>query len=195
MVKLSWILPIFTLFHHDTTKIIMTNTIDNSQVYVQNINNIKKRYNDKPLLEINILRKSNDEIDNGHNIYIHDIYKNIELEKKVIPSYHNYDTFHYQYLYNRYSKLINYNEYCLLEEKLSNIVIQYIQDKRNVRYLIRFDDPFWLNSNSIKSLMTKEEQSKIATFHFKNLDYDSNDIIDPKDHNIFLWDIKEHNRI
>lgn len=195
MVHLSWIFPIFTLFHHESIKMIMINRIDNSQVYVQNIQNIKNKYNDKPLLELNIYRNNNYETDTNQNIFIHDIYKNIDVKNKVIPSYHNYDKFHYQYLYNRYSKLINYNEYCLLEEKLSDILIQFLHDERNIRYLIRFDDPLWLNSNSVKSLMTKEEQSQIKTFHFKNLDHDDNDIINPQDHNIFLWDIKEHDRI
>jgi hypothetical protein len=110
--------------------------------------------------------------------------------KNVVPKYHTYTKFHYQYLYGPYHKMINYYDYCNLEEKVSAIISSYSQDKE--KYLFLFDNENWLEDESIISYLTKEECNKIDRYRIVDLDMNPIIKISKKIKYLYIWNKWNH---
>jgi hypothetical protein len=151
---------------------------------------------------IRLLYKPNIEIDIGYSkekqtelrgipLSIQEIYRQLP-KNKVVPPFHILTPFHYQKIYPRYSHRISYSDYLLLEEQLSNILLAYIDDTRNYRYLFVYKDPNWFHDESILSYTTHDQKRRVVRYYLKDIDlpfdqtYSS---VDPifSEFKLFLW--------
>jgi hypothetical protein len=188
MRNVCWIFPFFSNFFIQKNiindKIILTNYIETIQY--------NKYINTQNRIEFNILNTYETPLDNAINIYLKNVYEEIKKDGKIIPQYHTFNKFHYQYLYSKYKNQLDYNEYCLLEEKLSDIIFQYIQDNRKISYIFKFQDKNWLDDNSIISYI--EQKNQIKRIEFIDLDVIEEPIFGIKD-KIYLWNIYKHPKL
>lgn len=195
-MKISFIFP-WLLSHHiiksslHPEKIILTNIVSkNYDLNKKYIDEIKSLYSDLPLIEFDVGSRVNNNVQlNGIPLSLHRIYNQIEYNHYIIPIFHQYDKFHYQFIYSpSYSSKIQYNEFCLLEENLADILINYINDTRNIRFIFIFGDSIWFHDNSFLSFLTTGEHFKVVRYYFKDLEHD---LIDPvfSEYKIFLWNI------
>jgi hypothetical protein len=77
----------------------------------------------------------------------------------VFPRFHPFSMFHYQrYSTSPYASKISYPQFCLLEEKMSDIVFAYLGDQK--RQWRIFLNPEFLYSDSIKSYGSTEALRK-----------------------------------
>ena len=89
---------------------------------------------------------------------------------------------------------MEYNQYCLLEEKLSNIIRSYLESRKN--YLFVFENENWLQDESIISYYTQEERKHIDRYTIVNLDIlPKINTIPPVPHKIFFWNKFNHPHI
>lgn len=71
------------------------------------------------------------------------VYQNRE---KNFPSHHLFARSHYlQFSNSLYASLMDYAEFCKMEDKLAHIVNHYLEDKKN-NWLIMMDDTFLMGS-------------------------------------------------
>jgi hypothetical protein len=77
----------------------------------------------------------------------------------VFPRFHPFSMFHYQrYSTSPYASKMSYPQFCLLEEKMSDIVFAYLGDQK--RQWCIFLSPEFLYSDSIKSYGSTEVLKK-----------------------------------
>ena len=77
----------------------------------------------------------------------------------VFPRFHPFSMFHYQrYSTSPYASKMSYPQFCLLEEKMSDIVFAYLGDQK--RQWCIFLSPEFLYSDSIKSYGSTETLQK-----------------------------------
>lgn len=66
--------------------------------------------------------------------------------ENYFPAYHSFSRGHYmQFCDSFYASIMEYMEFCKMEDKLSHIINQYLEDKKN-HWLIMMDDPFLMGS-------------------------------------------------
>lgn len=66
--------------------------------------------------------------------------------ERYFPSHHLYTRSHYlQFENSLYASVMEYREFCKMEDKLSHIINNYLEDKKN-HWLIMMDDPFLMGS-------------------------------------------------
>jgi len=86
---------------------------------------------------------------------LHSLALTTSSSSRMMPSYHSFSRYHYEILYkSRYGHVMSYVEYCQLEEKLAMMVLER-------HSILCFDDPWWMDDQSIISYFTKEERSNI----------------------------------
>jgi hypothetical protein len=126
------------------------------------------------------------------SVSIHDIYNTIVKKSTVvIPQYHIYHPFHYQFIYTRYAQKLPYNEYCLLEKAISDIVDSYMHDSSPTRFVLVFTDPTWFLDESLASYLDSELDRVV----FLDLDHPDlkNLFVETKHiYKIFIWDRHNH---
>lgn len=156
-------------------KIVMTNILPNHYIECKHI--IHDRYNKVQIKEIEFgQRLSEMEINHGFpstKISLKKIFENNVDEnrnKPVIPRFHPYSVFHYQYLYGRYARKMSYSDYCLYEEAIANIILSYAHDSKPTHYIFYFSDPSWMYDESLSSYMTLEENQNLEKILFIDLD-------------------------
>lgn len=123
-------------------------------------------------------------------ISLEHIVKNKIQNKNIIPIYHVYSKFHYQIIFNRFKDFLNYNEYCLLEESIANIITAYLNSDQ--KFLFIFENENWLNDESILSYLTNEEKNKIDRYIIRNLDVYPQLQIIPQCKKIYFWKTSNH---
>lgn len=174
--------PLVSLFlkQHEPPKIILSNIVPSQQV----------RFIPGKEIHLAITNRPDNPIPMP-TIRLDDIYHQID-HQNVIPLYHPQPKIHFYYYYQRYARSLAYNEFCLLEEKMADIMVQLVQDPRPIIYVIYFEDPLWLNDGLLRPYMTKEENNKIITYHYINLDEPIDGIVCRNHKNRFLWDHYHH---
>jgi hypothetical protein len=71
-------------------------------------------------------------------------------ENKAIPAFHPLSLYHFsRYENSALSSVMSYPVYCLLEEKMANIVYSYLNDVRN-HWMIMMD-PFFIHRDGFRS--------------------------------------------
>lgn len=64
----------------------------------------------------------------------------------VFPQFHMFSRSHYlQFSHSLYASVMNYADFCAMEDKLAHIVLQYLEDT-NGNWLIGIEDPFLMSS-------------------------------------------------
>lgn len=112
-------------------------------------------------------------------------------DNQVIPKFHTYTPFHHQYIYGRYLDKIPYNEYCLVEEKLANVVVNLIGKEET--QMIIFQNTEWLYDESFQSFLTTEENQKIHTCLLVDLDIKPKlEILPHCNEKRFFWGNNQH---
>lgn len=70
---------------------------------------------------------------------------------KMFPQYHSYSMSHYQrFLQSPYSQIMEYYDFCAMEDKLAHVFSHYIGDKKR-HWLVWLDDPLFMDTDSIRS--------------------------------------------
>lgn len=100
---------------------------------------------------------------------------------RFFPRYHMFSRSHYlQFSQGMYSSIMNYAEYCAMEDKLAHIVCNYLEDRHN-HWLIMMDDPFLMGS--LRNYGSQDAIVKRTTW-ITTKDNGSNDLL--------LVNLKEH---
>lgn len=107
-----------------------------------------------------------------NSIQLHELYKSSSSSHgRIIPTYHPYSRFHYQYLYQaRYASKMSYAEYCVFEEAVANILLAWIHDTRPITYHVYWTDASWYHEESVLSYMTSDERKKLFRILVRSLD-------------------------
>ena len=86
-----------------------------------------------------------------HRILLQDLVEDsVHPPPPPIPRYHALSAHHYQrYQESAYREHFSYSQFCVLEERIADIVFLYLNDSRN-RWLVLLD-PAFLYSDSVKS--------------------------------------------
>jgi len=122
---------------------------------------------------------------------------NEKTKKHVVPLFHIQTRFHYEYIFaSRYSNKITYSQYSLLEEALSDIMIQCINDTRpQFFYIFVFGDPIWMNDDSVVSYFTRNELQQMKRYQLIDLENKENVVLRSSRDNIvsfFIFDERLH---
>jgi len=108
--------------------------------------------------------------------YVTNVYhRKVETSKRLIPPFRVYSRYHHDILYDRrYGQKISYAQYCLLEEALALDLLDVTTTSHNAadrKYVvIVFDDPWWMDDESVISYWTKKERSHVDRRFVLNLD-------------------------
>lgn len=175
-------------FHHLIKSIVMINMVpSNLQTSYQEIERVRSDHHVPDNNVFLLYEMPLDNIPIAHKIYISNLlpYK----KDRVIPNYHRYSKFHNQYIYNRYAKMIPYNEYCLMEERVADIIKSYMETKDN--YLFIFQNENWLADESVVSYYTQEDRASIDRYFIVDLDSDPT-IVQESSSTIYIWNKYNH---
>lgn len=140
----------------------------------------------------------NIEIDYRKPVSMREMYARSVMRPETIPLFHQFSTYHFQYIYStRFGRSMTYSEYCLFEESVADVVVACAHDRRpDIVYTFLFSDPVWLDSESILSYTTSEEHDKIQRVVVQDLDGEALFNIEPSiERRIFTWRIQNHPRV
>jgi len=74
----------------------------------------------------------------------------------VFPQFHSFSRSHYaRFTQSYYADLMTYPDFCAMEDKLADVVFQYLDDKKS-HWTILLDDPFFLECDSLRSYGSKQ---------------------------------------
>lgn len=111
--------------------------------------------------------------------------------QKTVPRFHTYSKFHYQVIFSRFRDVIGYSDYCLLEERIAEIISAYIGAGEPRMFI--FEDESWLNEESVTSYFTAGEKERVVRYTIRNLDvYPEMSVLPPDVKKIFFWDVRNH---
>lgn len=92
----------------------------------------------------------NDDTETTTHILLPRLIDDILKENKAIPAFHPFSLYHFsRYENSALSSVMSYPIYCLLEEKMANIVYSYLNDECN-HWMIMMD-PFFMHRDGFRS--------------------------------------------
>lgn len=69
-----------------------------------------------------------------------------DARENVFPKYHMFSRSHFlRFTHSIYASVMEYAEFCKMEDKFAHIMTHYLEDKKN-NWLIMVDDPFLMGS-------------------------------------------------
>lgn len=115
----------------------------------------------------------------------------------VIPQSHAYSRFHYQSIYRPYSHRLSYNQYCLLEEAVADIIRSYLRDTSSRQFVVDVPSRSMLFDESILSYFPEDERQRMTRFEVIDLDHDddSEGTKRVSEHKWFVWNVRNHPRM
>jgi hypothetical protein len=96
-----------------------------------------------------------------------------DAREKDFPQYHLFSRSHFlQFSHSLYASVMEYAEFCKMEDKMSHIMSHYLEDQRN-HWLIMMDDPFLMASvrdyDSRSSIMDQSVWITTEKTHFNDM--------------------------
>ena len=175
-------------FINTLPKLIMINYLSSKSLESDRIiEGVREQYHITPqrLFTISETKK------NPNTIRLQDLVVDLQENKKIIPKYHVYSRFHYQLLYPRFQQFLSYPDYCLLEERLSDVLRSYLIDSKPSLFVM--EDPYWFYDDSLISYFTLEEKKSVERNLIVDLDVaPSLQILPNAEKQFFLWTTNSH---
>lgn len=170
-------------------KLIMINYLSSKSLESNRIiESVREKYHITPQRFFTI---SENKKKNQNTIRLQDLLVEIQENKKIIPPYHVYSRFHYQLLYPRFQQFLSYSDYCLMEERLSDVLRAYLLDAKSSLFVL--EDPYWFYDDSLISYFTLEEKKGVERNLIVDLDIKPSLEIQPNaEKRYFVWTINSH---
>ena len=113
--------------------------------------------------------------DETTHIFLPRLIEGVIQENKAIPIFHKFSFHHFsRYENSKLSSVMGYPTYCLLEEKIADIVFSYINDAHH-HWMIMID-PFFMHRDGFRSYALHDEKNN-ALWVTPSVDLDGDDII------------------
>jgi hypothetical protein len=113
--------------------------------------------------------------DTSTHILLPRLIDDVLKENKAIPAFHPFSLYHFsRYENSPLSSVMSYPIYCLLEEKMANIVYSYLNDERN-HWMIMMD-PFFIHRDGFRSYGLRGENNN-AVWITPSVELDGDQII------------------
>lgn len=113
---------------------------------------VDPHYKDRNIIrftaDINYLSVDTTETPNIFTIPLRTIFYS---RNKRFPQYHGYSRSHFvRFMNSPYSNIMEYSDFCQLEDKLAHIFSSYVEDEKRY-WLVWLDDPFFMDTDSLRS--------------------------------------------